>query len=552
MHSEFKFPPIWSLWLVFSLLFVLTSCIVRDNPCDPFNFDNGDSLDTYCRVVVVTSKPDDTTDFPIPPDSTDSLNASDSLIPVLDSLQAILVKMSDSALADYDLLSKQLKNDVEIKANGENLAQQNGIRASKNEKVSNLAQLNLVSCYTLKYTLDSLQTFDSLVFQLNYENREKRRKEISEKAASTLAFGFKTFSADSLKLAAKEDTISLKIENLNTYLLTANHFDSLLWDRRKEFEALLFAQNRKVAEVNPKIVNFNDSIQENFCGKALSSYEVIKEALEYIIPGDTVRLEGGEILLDAKLQVVTSGDSLNPIVFLGDPVKQTRLIPNNSNLMLISEAKNIAFFFIDFVGSMQDGIRIEGNSGPIRFENCNFISNSTNGIFASNVDLSLTNCRIMGNKKSGIKVVSTDKPESRWEKITFENVLVANNASSGIEGISIKGTINNSTITNNGSANDYGMALEVPTQNLTLSNTILTFNGGPEIFTQEARANLVTFLNTNIYDDSASLPLLSPPDSNLIWNQEGEPLRIAPQYVDTLNFEPGAEELDSIGYRLSP
>ena len=272
------------------------------------------------------------------------------------------------------------------------------------------------------------------------------------------------------------DSLALRIEEYNDAIALEN--------------ALILQYNKTMAARNWDVDNYN--IEIGFRREALRKGMVthpdsLDAAAQAAIPGDTILLGPG--IMEVDLRTFSSGTPENPIFIRGYPGRKTILKARRRNDSTFSEqaanltgVQNVNFEDLIFRGGPNSGIKLTNGSREIWFRRCLFDSNGVWGIDASDSDLKLEDCEILGNG-GGIRVAASSGSDV---EIDLRNVLIARNRGRGIEAVTPEGSIANSTVSDNGGD---GLHIASHQRKLAVENTIFSGNTGYGIYREPTSSN---------------------------------------------------------------
>lgn len=232
----------------------------------------------------------------------------------------------------------------------------------------------------------------------------------------------------------------------------------------------LIPYNNSIKLENGTIKIYNDSIAfistvRNYVH--LANADSITSNLFNAVAGDRFLIGSGTF--DVSVRFRNSGTVSQPILIQGQNDLSTRF--NISDVVLDSNA-NITFSNLVFVGSQTQSVQVQNGCYGIIFRECQFRDNAGRGIVIISSDVSLFDCRIVGNQGGGMVITSSPL---RSQTVLLNNVLIANNGGSGVTVTGSNMTVQNATIANHGRQAIY---LADPSGDLIVTNSLITNNCG--------------------------------------------------------------------------
>ena len=511
-------------WWAMALL-VLVSCIQRNNPWDPINYNPHTNPNTQHR---------------------DSLIAANLLAHAqLDSLMLLADSLKRLALsADTQFSLKTALADSAIAQNNRIVLNNAALRI----KNTVLDTLQNKSCTSLKTMLDTLRAVDTLHFSINFIQSGALAQALYD-AGDSIAMQFNTLffpdtvistiEVGALKTATDSDVIHF--QNLRKKQDSTNIvFDSI--------NTSFANANQSLAIENLGILKFNINIPLSYpCNLPLATADTIMKSVPLLKPGDTLFIAPGSFNIALKVQSV-NGTASSHIVIMGDPQGSTVFTSTQNSPMVTVD--NISHYVdvvnITFSGGVNDGALVEQFSGHISFQNCAFTNNQGNGLRILDSDVKLTNCRFSENDSNGVFIQNCHA--------TVSNVLIANNHKNGIfmAGYSLTNNepdsleLSNATISDNDSD---GVVQQGQYSYAAIDKCLITFNKRIGIHREsQVSANAPLVLSaSDLYMNTKQNVLSLPPFDSLPFSSQN------PLYVNKANYNysigPGSTVPDSLGYQ---
>ena len=524
--SNLKSSKIKMKWRAITLpLLVILSCIQRNNPWDPVNYNNNPNAVQYQDSLIAAH-----------------LQAKadlDSLMLLADSLKKLAIS------ADTQITQKTtLADSVKVK---------NSLAITKNivtiSKDSVLDTLQKKSCTSLKTPLDTLQRIDTLHFATDFVLAGVSAQGLYLAGDSIAKIFNAQFSPDTIISAAELSALKSATES------DAALFQTLVQKRDSingvfdSVNAPFAIANKTLANENQKIAVFNATVQTTYpCNFPLTNADTIIKSIPLLKPGDTLVIAPGAFTFNTAFNL--SGISGTPavhIVIMGDAQGGTVFSGSqNSPIAQIDIATQyVDFVNITFSGGLNSGVTVLDNSGPVTFQNCAFINNRGDGIHVLDSYIEMTSCRFLNNDSNGVFLQNS--------QAVVQNVLIAQNKKNGIffAGLGINGVpdtaiIINATISDNDSD---GVFQQGGFSYVSIAKSLVTFNKRIGIHREnQITANAPLFLSSsdlymNAQQNVASLP---PFDSLQFLSED-------PLYVNKANYNysigPASSVPDSLGYK---
>jgi hypothetical protein len=510
-------------WWAMALL-VLVSCIQRNNPWDPINYNPHTNPNTQHRDSLIAA----------------NLLAHaqlDSLMLLADSLKRL------ASSADTQFTLKTALADSVVSRNNRIVPNNAALRI----KNSVLDTLKNMSCTSLKSLMDTLRAIDTLHFSINFIQAGAFAQALYD-AGDSIAMQFNTlFFPDTvistielgaLKTATDNDVIHF--QNLRKKQDSTNTvYDSI--------NASFANANKNLLVENAQILLFNTNVQiKNPCNLPLSSADTIIKNISLLKPGDTMFIAPGAFNVLLTVQGLR-GTSFSHIVIMGDPQGGTVFTSTQNSIVSIDDtAQYVDFVNIKFSGGMNDGVSVRQFSGPILFQNCAFTNNPGNGLRILDSDIKIMNCRFSENDSNGVFIQNCHA--------IVKNVLIANNHKNGIfmAGYSLTNNepdsleLSNATISDNDSD---GVFQQGEYSYVSIDKSLITFNKRIGIHREnQVSANAPLVLSaTDLYSNTRQNVLSLPPFDSLPFSSQD------PLYVNKANYNysigPGSTVPDSLGYQ---
>ena len=511
-------------WWAIALLVIL-SCIQRNNPWDPINYNPHTNPNTQHRDSLIAA----------------NLLAHaqlDSLMLLADSLKRL------ASSADTQFTLKTALADSVVSRNNRIVPNNAALRI----KNSVLDTLQNKSCTSLKTMLDTLRAIDALHFSMDFVEAGTLAH-VLYSAGDSIAMQFNTlffpdtvistFELGALKTATDNDAVHFQ-NLLNKQDSTNSVFNSI--------NASFANENKNLLAENAQILAFNTNVQIKYpCNLPLATADTIMKSVPLLKPGDTLFIAPGSFNIALKVQSV-NGTASSHIVIMGDPQGSTVFTSTQNSPMVTVD--NISHYVdvvnITFSGGVNDGALVEQFSGHISFQNCAFTNNQGNGLRILDSDVKLTNCRFSENDSNGVFIQNCHA--------TVSNVLIANNHKNGIfmAGYSLTNNepdsleLSNATISDNDSD---GVVQQGQYSYAAIDKSLITFNKRIGIHREsQVSANAPLVLSaSDLYMNTKQNVLSLPPFDSLPFSSQN------PLYVNKANYNysigPGSTVPDSLGYQ---
>jgi Right handed beta helix region len=520
IQKSFKIKARW--WAI--AILVLVSCIQRNNPWDPINY-NPTTNPTKLHQDSLTAA------------SVQAHADLKSLMQQADSLKRLALS------ADTQFSLKTALADSVASQNNRIVLNNAGLRV-KNAVLDTLKDM---SCTSLKSLMDTLRAIDTLHFSINFIQAGALAQALYD-AGDSIAIQFNTlffpdtviFAADLAGLKSATDKDIVYFQNLRKKQDSTNTvYDSI--------DASFANANKKLLAENAQILPFNTNVQIKYpCNLPLSSADTIIKSISLLKPGDTMFIAPGAFNVLLTVQGLR-GTSFSHIVIMGDPQGGTVFTSTQNSIVSIDDTtRYVDFVNIHFSGGLSDGVSVRQFSGPILFQNCAFTNNPGNGLRILDSDIKIMNCRFSENDSNGVFIQNCHA--------IVKNVLIANNHKNGIfmAGYSLTNNepdsleLSNATISDNDSD---GVFQQGEFSYVSIDKSLVTFNKRIGIHREnQVSANAPLVLSaTDLYMNTRQNLLSLPPFDSLQFSSQD------PLYVNKANYNysigPGSAVPDSMGYQ---
>ena len=512
-------------WAITLLLLVILSCIQRNNPWDPVNYNNNPNAVQYQNSLIAAH-----------------LQAKadlDSLTLLADSLKK-LAQSTDSQRTQKNALA-----DSVIAKNYLDTVQNAAFRLNN----AMLDTLQKKSCTSLKTPLDTLQRIDTLHFATDFVLAGASAQGLYLAGDSIAKIFNAQFFPDTIitagELAALKSVTDSDVALFQTLARkqdsTNGVFDSI--------NNTLANTNKNLTTENQSISAFNKNVQKTYpCNTPLSTADTIIKSIPLLKPGNTLVIAPGAFTFNTAFNL--SGISGTPalhIVIMGDAQGGTVFSGSqNSPIAQIDIATQyVDFVNITFSGGLNSGVTVLDNSGPVTFQNCAFINNRGDGIHVLNSYIEMTSCRFLNNDSNGVFLQNS--------QAVVQNVLIAQNKKNGIffAGLGINAVpdtaiIINATISDNDSD---GVFQQGGFSYVSIAKSLVTFNKRIGIHREnQITANAPLFLSSSdLYMNAQQNAVSLPPFDSLQFLSED------PLYVNKANYNYSigfaSSVPDSLGYK---
>ncbi len=475
------------------------TCIERNNPFDPLNFNPHVSLSAQTKQQI-----------------------RDTSSAALDTARLALLDMQwslHSAIA-YDSARNAgiIRSNCEVRDTNEARKIHNQAVAVHNDTVTDAAQL------AYQAALDTLQLLAGTASASQIDTTPVIIARL--KARTHMDSVNEAYTPDVIYPASYRDSI---MQPFDSVLHRARQLITRAEKRNaavRDSNEAITAYNANVSVYNDSVAAFNNevSVRRQYPRQQpIAAAGEIASAVRDAAPGDVILVDAGVYSPSLRF---SSGTQSDTVLLIGRSDMST--VFENSDVMLGSQNGFIRFRNIVFrKAGEQRGVRLTDGAGPIIFEQCHFSENSGPGIEIVDSDAALIDCRTTYNGTHGVRISSDPANNAR---VRIENTLIAHNRVSGIHLTNTHLVVSRATIADNGID---GIRISSQELGLLIENSLITFNGGFGVQVGEdyTPADESPFNNVYLYQNT--LGDLAEPF--------GDPRYISsnPAYIDRIDYQPG-------------